>query len=145
MVPSAKTEKFMSVFFNVVAESLEIKWNHSFNKKKSFYISTEGDGICMFVIEIFHKPAVHVYPSRCWMTSRRETPFSSKSSSLMVMPISNGALICYKQRKDCQSTENIGYSVVVVSTYCKMVVLSGFIRLCHDLTANPGGLGPVLC
>ena len=74
------------------------------------------------------------------------TLYSSKSSSLILKPISKGAVICSEERKTNRVTGTTqgGVGMSVVSTYCDVVVLGGLARLLHDMAADSGRLRLVL-
>lgn len=71
------------------------------NMLKSHFVlyGLKGTKHCRYDTEETDKPASSVFPSRRQMTFCSDAPYSSKSSSLMVTPISKGAVICSKRRE----------------------------------------------
>lgn len=68
---------------------------------KSHFIlyGLKGTKHCRYDTEETDKPAASLFPSRCQMMFCSDAPYSSKSSSPIVMPISKGAVICSKWRE----------------------------------------------
>lgn len=96
-----------------VVEFLKIKQHHLLN-----ILNVRWPKRMIFEL---NRPAVQVYPSRWLRTSCRVTPYSTRSSSLMVKPISNGAIICFRPQED----PSVEISVRIVLS-CKYSLWTGY-------------------